>query len=132
MGSPIYELFVRAMIEEKQVACVFKRRQRVLSIVILGHTDGKEVALAWQTGGESSKPLPPGGAWRAVTLAGVTNVQLLDSKLRRGTRKTGEQHWVADVDLDINPSSPYHPRRQLEELRGRTPASPIPSRRPPS
>ena len=117
MDSPIYELFVRAMIEEKQVACVFKRRPRVLSIIILGHTDGEERALTWQTGGESSKPLPPGGAWRAVTLAEVTDVNLLDSKLRRGTRKSGAQRWVADVDLDVNPDSPYHPRRQIEDLR---------------
>ena len=117
MGSPVYELFVRAMIEESQVACVFKRRPRVLSIIIMGHTGGEERALAWQTGGESSKPLPPGGAWRNVTLAEVTDARLLDSKLRRGTRKSGEQRWVADVDLDVNPDSPYHPRRQLDELR---------------
>jgi len=117
MASAIYDLFVTAMIEEKQIACVFHGRPRVLSIIILGHTDGEERALAWQTGGESSKPLPPGGAWRAVTLAEVTNVHLLDSKLRRGTRKTGTQHWVADVDLDVNPDSPYRPQRQLAELR---------------
>ena len=117
MASSTYEVFVKAMVEEKQVACVFKRRPRVLSVIILGHTDGKEVALTWQTGGDSSKPLPPGGAWRAVTLAEVTDVHLVDRKLRRGARKSGAQHWVADVDLDVNPDSPYHPRRQLEELR---------------
>jgi hypothetical protein len=117
MPSSAYEFFVKAMVEKKQVSCVFKRLPRVLSVIILGHTDGKEVALTWQTGGESSRPLPPGGAWRAVTLAEVTDVHLLDSKLRRGTRKSGAQHWVADVDLDVNPDSPYHPRRQLEDLR---------------
>ena len=117
MASPTYDLFVRAMVEEKQIACVFHGQPRVFSVIILGHTDGKEVALAWQTGGESSARLPPGGAWRNVTLSQVTAGQLLDSKLRRGTRKTGEQRWVADVDLDVNPDSPYHPRRQLEDLR---------------
>ena len=117
MGSPVYELFVRAMIEERQVACVFKQRPRVLSIIILGHTDGEERALAWQTGGESFGRLPPDGAWRNVTLTEVTDARLLDSKLRRGTRKSGEQRWVTDVDLDVNPDSPYHPWRQLDELR---------------
>ena len=124
MPSSTYEFFVKAMVEEKQVSCVFKRLPRVLSVIILGHTDGKEVALTWQTGGESSKPLPPGGAWRAVTLAEVTDVDLLDSKLRRGTRKSGTQRWVADVDLDVNPDSPYHPQRQLEEIRRGRRASP--------
>jgi hypothetical protein len=117
MASPIYELFVRAMIEEKQVACVFHERSRVLSIIILGHTDGEERALTWQTGGESTKPLPPGGAWRNVTLSEVTNARLVDSKLRQGARKSGEQRWIADVDLDVNPGSPYRPQRQLEDLR---------------
>ena len=36
------ELFVRAMIEERQVACVFDGG-RWLSVIILGHTDGEEV-----------------------------------------------------------------------------------------
>jgi hypothetical protein len=89
----------------------------VLSIIILGHTGGREVALAWQTGGESSGRLPPDGAWRNVTLSEVTDTRLVDSKLRRGTRKTGAQRWVINVDLDVNPDSPYHPRRQLEEVR---------------
>ena len=122
MPSSTYEVFVKAMVDEKQIGCVFKRRPRVLSVIILGHTDGEERALAWQTGGESSKPLPPGGAWRAVTLAEVTEVHLLDGKSRRGTRKSGAQHWVADVDLDVNPDSPYRPRRRIEDLRraGRT------------
>lgn len=117
MPSSTYEFFVKAMVDEKQVSCVFKRLPRVLSVIILGHTDGEERALTWQTGGESSKPLPPGGAWRAVTLAEVTDARLLDSKLRRGTRKSGKQPWVTDVDLDVNPDSPYRPRRQLEDLR---------------
>ena len=117
MGSPIYDLFVESMIEEKQVACVFQGRSRVLSIIILGHTDGEERALTWQTGGESSKPLPPGGAWRNVTLSEVTAARLIDSRLRRGTRKSGKQLWVTDVDLDMNPDSPYQPRRRLEDLR---------------
>jgi len=117
MASSTYELFVKAMVEEKQVSCVFKRSPRVLSVIMLGHTDEEERALTWQTGGESSKPLPPAGAWRAVTLAEVTEVSLLDSKLRRGTRKSGTQHWVADVDLDVNADSPYRPRRQLDDLR---------------
>ena len=116
-ASPTYDLFVRAMVEDRQVACVFHGRPRVFSVIILGHTDGKEVALAWQTGGESSGRLPPAGAWWNVTLSEVTDGRILDSKLRRGTRKTGEQRWVADVDLDVNPDSPYQPRRQLDDLR---------------
>jgi|SRR5580698_2712988 hypothetical protein len=112
--SKNYDLFARAMIESKQVACVFKGRPRVLSIIILGHADGEERALAWQTAGKSAGRLP---GWRNITLSEVTDVRLLDSELQRGTRKSGEQHWVADVDLDVNPDSPYHPRRSIPRRR---------------
>ena len=114
MASPVYELFVRAMIEERQVSCAFQGRLRVISVIILGHTDGEERALAWQTGGESSGRLP---GWRNVTVSAVRNVHLVNSKLRRGERKGGEQRWVAEVDLDVNSDSPYQPRRQLDDLR---------------
>ena len=117
MPSVTYDLLVRAMAEEKQVGCVLRGRPRVFSVIILGHTAGKEVALAWQTGGESSHGLPPGGAWRNITLSELSDVRLLKSDLQRGRRKKGEQLWVADVDLDVNPDSPYRPRRRLEDLR---------------
>jgi hypothetical protein len=114
MASASYELFAESMIEEKQIACVFGRRARVLSVIILGHTKEEERALAWQTGGESSEPLP---GWRSITLSKVMGARLLNSKLRLGTRKKGEQSWITDVDLDVNPESPYRPRRQLKDLR---------------
>lgn len=56
MPRATYELFVEAMIEEKQVACAFRGRPRVFSVIILGHADGEERALVWQTGGDSSEP----------------------------------------------------------------------------
>ena len=114
MASDVYELFVESLIEEKQLACVFHRQPRVLSVIILGHTKGEERALAWQTAGQSSESLP---GWRSITLSEVTEARLVESKLRQGTRKSGEQRWVADVDLDVNPDSPYRPRRRLADLR---------------
>jgi hypothetical protein len=100
--------------EERQVACVFQGSARVLSIIILGHTNGEERALGWQTAGDSSGPLP---GWRNVTLSQVADVALLESRLQRGIRKKGEQRWVVDVDLDVNSDSPYQPRRSLAALR---------------
>jgi hypothetical protein len=114
MPSISYELFVGSMIEEVQIACIFKKQPRVLSVIILGRTKGEERALTWQTGGRSSEAIP---GWRCITLSEATDVHLLDSKLRRGTRSTGNQTCVAEVDLDVNPDSPYRPRRQLADLR---------------
>ena len=49
MSSTVYDLFVRAMVEEKQVACVLDGHPRVFSVIILGQRAGEEVALVWQT-----------------------------------------------------------------------------------
>jgi hypothetical protein len=117
MSSSIYDLFVRAMIEEKQVACVLDGHPRVFSVIILGHRTGEEVALVWQTGGSSSRGLPPGGAWRAIKLSNVRDPTLQEGKLQSGDSHKTEQNWVTEVDLDVNPRSPYRPRRRLNDLR---------------
>ena len=117
MSSTVYDLFVRAMVEEKQVACVLDGHPRVFSVIILGQRAGEEVALVWQTAGSSSRGLPPGGAWRNIKLSAVRDATLRSGRLRSGDSHKTEQSWVTDVDLDVNPDSPYRPRRRLEDLR---------------
>jgi hypothetical protein len=115
MSSPTYAVFVRSMIEGRPVYCVVDGRPRLFSEIILGHkADGTEGALVWQTSGRSSQPLP---GWRNITLSAVTGARLEKGKLQVGTRSKGQQRWVTDVDLDVNPASPYQPRRRLDDLR---------------
>jgi hypothetical protein len=40
-------------------------------------------------------------------------VHLRDGPWRGGDRHTRPQGCVEDVDLDVNPTSPYNPRRRL-------------------
>ena len=114
MTSETYRLFAHAMAERQQILCDYDGRHRELCPIILGHTDGKEVALTYQFAGESnSRPLPPGGDWRCVYLSRVANI-----RLRRGPWHSGDSHkqfstCVKEVDLDVNPESPYKPRRRL-------------------
>ena len=81
--------------------------------MILGHTEGKERVLAFQFAGGSSRPLPPGGQWRCLTLAEVTEVTLRDGPWRDGNEHGTRQSCVAEVDYDVNPASPYSPRFRL-------------------
>jgi hypothetical protein len=111
--SRVYELFLEAMRSRRQVVCMFQGRRREVCPVILGHTDGKERVLAFQFAGESSKPLPPGGQWRCLTLDEVSYVQLRAGPWRAGTEHGTSQTCVAEVDYDINPDSPYNPKYRL-------------------
>jgi hypothetical protein len=113
-SSPAYKLFERAIREKKQIVCIQNGKKRELCPIVLGHKkDGREVALTFQFAGESESGLPPGGDWRCLYLATVTDVRLRDGRWHSGKSHERSQSCVEIVDLDVNPSSPYNPRRRL-------------------
>jgi hypothetical protein len=74
MASPTYRAIRQAILAERQITCHYNGQYRELCPHILGHTDGEEKLLAFQFGGESSKPLPRGGEWRCFRVAGMRDV----------------------------------------------------------
>jgi hypothetical protein len=113
MASPAYKQFAQAMAMKKQIVCEYKGFTRELCPVILGYTRGKERALTFQVGGQSKSGLPPNGEWRCLWLEEVDNLRLREGPWRAGDRHTQPQGCVEEVDLDVNPASPYNPRRRL-------------------
>ncbi|HEX3864268.1 MAG TPA: hypothetical protein VHY35_21505 [Stellaceae bacterium] len=113
MTSQTYGLFSRAMAEHKQILCVYGGHRRELCPVILGHSNGEEKALTYQFAGESSSGLPSGGEWRCLFLSKVSVVQLRDGAWHMGASHSQPQGCVATVDLDVNATSPYRPKRRL-------------------
>jgi predicted DNA-binding transcriptional regulator YafY len=111
--SAVYELFVQAMSELKQILCTYEGCRREICPVILGHTRGQEVVLAYQFGGQSSSGLPPNGEWKCFKLSRVSGVQLREGRWHVGTGHAKRQTCVQDVDYDVNPASPYSPKRHL-------------------
>jgi len=111
--SATYHLFEQAMTGRKQVRCTYGGYLRELCPVILGHTNGEEVVLAYQFAGRSNSPLPPGGQWKCLRLSKVTNGQLRDGPWHAGSSHARRQACVQAVDLDVNPASPYNPKRRL-------------------
>jgi len=111
--SSIYDLFVQAIAGRKQIFCKYDGYPRELCPHILGHTKGEEVALAYQFGGRSRKGLPRGGEWRCLRLSKVRDVELGEGPWHSGAGHTQRQPCVEIVDIDVNPSSPYEPKRRL-------------------
>jgi hypothetical protein len=103
MPSANYNLFRKAILEEKQVLCTYEDHRRELCPHIIGHTGGEEKVLAFQFAGETSKGrLPPGGGWKCLFLARVREVRLRSGPWREGESHTQTQACVRDNDLDIN------------------------------
>ncbi|WP_291710176.1 hypothetical protein, partial [Bradyrhizobium sp.] len=116
-SSVNYILFEQAMRLRKQIVCVYLGLPRELCPVILGHSQGQEKALTYQVGGKSSSGLPPAGEWRCLFLSKVNDAKLRDGLWRVGPSHTRPQGCVQTVDLDINPSSPYRPKRKVTRTR---------------
>lgn len=120
--SQTYRSFEQAMAERKQIVCVYDGYHRELCPIILGHSSGEETALTFQFGGESKSGLPRGGEWKCLRLAEVRDVQLRDGTWHAGARHSQKQTCVEIVDLDVNPKSPYNPKRQLPSAHPAKPA----------
>src|SRR6266404_6134006 len=113
LPSLIYELFREAMADRRQIVCTYGGYRRELCPIILGHSGGEEKALTYQFGGQSKSGLPPGGEWRCLWLSKVNDVQLRDGLWHAGSSHLKQQECVEIVDLDVNPSSPYKPKRRV-------------------
>jgi len=112
-ASETYRLFEEAMMQRKQVVCVYKGIRRELCPIMLGHSQGEERALTYQFAGGSTSKLPAKGNWRCLTLSNVTEVQLREGPWHDGDSHAQVSHCVEIVDLDVNPNSPYDPKRPL-------------------
>jgi hypothetical protein len=114
MTSPVYRLFEKAMRMQRPIACVYHGYAREICPVILGHSAGREKALTFQFAGQSKSGLPPGGEWRCLFLSEISEATLHDAPWVAGSSHTQPQGCVEDVDIDVNPDSPYRPKRNLK------------------
>jgi len=129
MATRNYALFERSMRLRKPLYCMYDGFPRELCSIILGHSQGQETALTYQFAGQSSRGLPPGGQWRCLRLAKISDVQLRDGPWIVGSSHTQPQGCVEVVDLDVNPDSPYDPKRTIQ--RPRRPTKRRPAIKPP-
>jgi hypothetical protein len=104
----------------QQIVCIYDGHPRELCPIVLGHSRGAEKALTYQFGGSSNSGLPPGGEWRCLWLSKASEVALRDGPWHSGSRHTQPQGCVEIVDLDVNPASPYKPKRPAAPKRAQT------------
>jgi len=109
--SETYELFHEAMSKRQPITCTYDGLRRELCPIILGRTDGEERVLAFQFAGETHNgPVRPSGEWKCLRLASVQNAELGTGKWHAGEQHSTTQTCIKEVDYDVNPDSPYHPR----------------------
>jgi hypothetical protein len=110
--SPAFDLFHRAILGKKQIACSYGGYAREICPYILGHKAGREAALVFQFGGRSSRGLSPCGDWRCFYLDEVRDVVLRDGAWRGEAQHRTRQQCVDDVFIDVNLDVPNQPGRE--------------------
>lgn len=110
MPSTTYHQIAEAMRKRRQVVCVYDGYRREFCPIILGHRNGEEVALVYQFAGASKSGLPADGQWKCLRLVKMKDVQLRAGRWYAGPQHRRAQSCVEDVDLDVNPASPYRPK----------------------
>jgi uncharacterized protein len=110
--SEAFRVFHRAVLERKQIACVYKGRRRELCPHVLGHKNGEETALVYQFGGDSAGGLPSKGEWRCLHLAHVVEARTREGPWHSGDQHRKRQHCVERVYVDVNISVPNQPGRR--------------------
>lgn len=111
-NSEAFRQFHRAILERKQITCVYQGQRREICPHILGHKDGAETALVFQFGGESSRSLPREGEWRCFALAKVEMIGLRSGDWHSGSGHRKTQRCVDDVFIDVNTDVPNQPGRR--------------------
>ena len=109
--SANYRLFRQAILERKQITCIYHGKHRELCPIVLGHTEGEEMCLTFQFGGGTTSKMPQQGNWRCLKLWKVSDVKLRDGRWHEGDQHSRPQSCVEVVDVDVNIKATLNRRR---------------------
>jgi len=98
--SPSYTTLRQAIIDRRQVTLFYAGYSRECCPHAIGTKNGKEHVLVFQFAGGSSKGLPPGGEWRCMKVATVSQVTTAIGPWRTGTGHTRPQTCIDNIDVD--------------------------------
>jgi hypothetical protein len=96
-----YAVLRQAIVDQKQVCCDYRGFYREVCPHVIGLKRGKNHALVYQFGGQSSSGLPPGGEWRCMDVDDITNAVIRDGPWYTGYRHTTRQTCVDQIDVEI-------------------------------
>lgn len=96
-----YGLIRQAVLTKRCVTALYENRIRHFSPHCLGRNkDGGDSVLAFQYGGESSKPLPAAGQWRCFVVRDLQNARLNEDDWQTGFEHGRPNTCVKQVDVE--------------------------------
>ena len=98
--ADVYSIVRPAIASRRQIIATYGGHQREMCPHAIGTKAGRPQALFFQFGGSSSSGLPPGGEWRCLPLAGLSNVTAVDGPWHTAPH-TQAQTCIDEVDLEV-------------------------------
>lgn len=99
-----YSIIRQAILDKHQIVAMYKGYRREMCPHVIGLTDGKQHALFYQFGGESSSGLDPKGSpnnWRCMFVEDLTNVSSHPGPWHTAPNHSRPQRCVAQVDVEV-------------------------------
>ena len=96
------------------MTCVYDGYKRAFCPIILGHSDEREKTLVYQFAGDTSQGPLRTPDWKCFFVSEMRALELSEGPGQAGDFHRTAQTCVKVVDLDVNPSSPYNPKRKLQ------------------
>jgi hypothetical protein len=113
MPSAAHAVLLKAMREERPVACTYQGHIREICPVMLGRDGLTEKALVYQFGGSTSRGRITKPDWKCFKLDEIEDAVLIEGRWHSGSQHSEAQHCMKMVEYDINPNSPYSPAFKL-------------------
>lgn len=96
-----YNLLRQAIIDRKQVVCVYQGLPREVCPHAIGTKRGERHVLVFQFGGQSSQGLPPDGQWRCMNPDEISGAIIQAGPWRTGSSHTRPQTCIDQIDVEV-------------------------------
>ncbi len=98
-----YNLIRQAILNKQCVTCSYNGYLRKMTPHVIGRKNGKEQALFYQYGGDSSSGLSsdPAKNWRCIPVAKIENLQINSDPFQTANNHSKTQTCVDSIDVEI-------------------------------
>ena len=101
-----YQILAEAIRAKRQVIARYGGEERVFSPHALGTKRGAYHVLVYQYGGGSRTGLPPGGEWRCLDLAGLSDLRPEPGAWHTAPNVFNPQSCLDEVEVVADPLPP--------------------------
>lgn len=104
MPSDTYDQIRQAIINKQQVDAMYNGYYREMCPHVIGTKNGREQALFYQFGGDSSSGLDAPGApgnWRCIPIAGLSSVTVSAGQRHTAPNHSRPQTCVDGIDTEV-------------------------------